>query len=304
MFLTFFFDWCINKKGMIDFGKSSITTRGKQHFYLNSTEVSGVQSASISYKIPKTPIRYIGVEEVDFAANGSTQADIQVESFVVGKDYFIEHTGESPFNGYVLKDKNNSAENFSFRSGFLTSHVVRCSIGELPSTQSSITAFGGAGRIDTTDSLVSGHLTSIASGPADTSRLNFISAGSIEVELNDLKSNRINSFEISYNTERQPIYGLGNKDPKHVFLKYPIPVECKFNIDVMENGYVAYNSTGYPCNDRTGSLRIKLNDMYSDSLVENYDLGNVHLVQESHVSNTNGPTTMDLVYKGFLKRPN
>ena len=75
---------------MIDFGKSSITTRGKQHFY--STEVSGVQSASISYKIPKTPIRYIGVEEVDFAADGSTQADIQVESFVVGKDYFIEHT--------------------------------------------------------------------------------------------------------------------------------------------------------------------------------------------------------------------
>ena len=68
---------------MIDFGKSSITTRGKQHFYLNSTEVSGVQSASISYKIPKTPIRYIGVEEVDFAADGSTQADIQVESFVV-----------------------------------------------------------------------------------------------------------------------------------------------------------------------------------------------------------------------------
>ena len=131
--------------------------------------------------------------------------------------------------------------------------------------------------------------------------MNFVSAGSIEVELNDLKSNRINSFEISYNTERQPIYGLEQQDPKHVF-KYPIPVECKFNIDVMENGYVAYNSTGYPCNDGTGSLEIKLNDMYSDSLVENYDLGNVHLVQESHISNTNGVTTMDLVLQRFPKK--
>lgn len=289
---------------MIDLNKSSITTRGRQHFYLNDAEVSGVQSASISYSIPKSPIRYLGVEDVEFAANGSVEADVQVQSFIIGKDYFREHTGELAFNGYVLKDKNNTAENFSFRSGFLTSHVVRCSVGELPSTQSTIKAFGGAGRLETNDAAISGHLTAIASGPSSTSTLNFVSAGSIEVELNDLQSNRINNFEISYNTERKAIYGLGNKDPKQVFLKYPIPVECKFNIDVMDNGYVAYNSTGYPCNDRTGNLTVKLNDMYSDTEVERYDLGNMHLVSESHVSNTNGPTTMDLVYRGFLKRPN
>ena len=58
---------------MINFNKSSITTRGRQHLFLNNVEVSGVQNATISYQIPKTPIRFLGVEEVSFAPDGSTE---------------------------------------------------------------------------------------------------------------------------------------------------------------------------------------------------------------------------------------
>jgi len=288
---------------MINFNKSSITTRGRQHLFLNNVEVSGVQNATISYQIPKTPIRFLGVEEVSFAPDGSTQAEISVDTFIVGKDYFLDKTGENPFNGYVLKDKRNHVDNFSFRSGFLFSHSVSCSIGQMPTTQSVIRAFGGAGRLGTGDATVDAHLASLPH-QGSSSDLKFISPGSIEIEFSDLSSNRINSFQISYITDRQVIYGLGNKDPKEVVLKYPVPIECKFNIDVMDNGYVAFNSTGYPCVDKTGNLTVKLNDMYSDSTVVEYHLGNVHLVGESYSTSANGPTTMDLMYRGFIKRPN
>jgi hypothetical protein len=296
----------MEKGVMFDFNKSPRLHRGNQHFFINEEEVSGVQQVSANFSLPIAQLEYMGMRSspIEYAPDGGFKGEVSLGANLISKDFFIDLTGYSGFNGYILKNKSNSTENFSFTSGYLTSYSHKASIGKAPTVDATVSVLGKMGRIPTGESpKVTTDLENIQNYYPKYGS-NIIAPGSIEIEgegFEDFKSNRVNQYSIEISTERNPIYVLGHRYPTQVELNYPVEVTCKFSLE--SNDIVPYTNSDYPCAPKNGDLTIKLRDKDSNAVAHQYHFTNLILHSQSFSTSANGNQTLDLSYKTYINRP-
>ncbi len=157
----------------------------EQKFFINGTQLSGVQSVNGSYAISEKPINVLGWGYVNSDFYETSEAITQSDgvSFILDDDGFkiLQETscsaeGIAPSPGMALLNAplegdfsinsalvsedfflnytgdnpftgsiNHGNKYFGFYNGYITNHSVTCSIGEIPKTSTSIKVFGDIG---------------------------------------------------------------------------------------------------------------------------------------------------------------
>lgn len=272
-------------------------TREKQLFFINGSQIPGIQSIQISPNYGKMPIKYLGINTVQYAPNGPQTSDINISSLLISNDQFIQYTGNLGFNGHILKTLDNAGDNYSFISGYCTNYNSKCSIGEIPQINVSITAFGKAGRISALTEIP--ELNAIQNNSSDL-QLKIPGPGSIDINIDDFNTNRVLSYNLDIKTSRNPIYILGNRNPNAIELNYPIEMTCSFEIDL--DDYAPENSFTYPGSNTIKTFAIRVKDYITDANIVSYNLSSMTLINESYNTNVDNNTSMTIEYQGFMTR--
>jgi hypothetical protein len=293
---------------MIDFNTSTRLSRRKQHFFLNDSEVSGVQSVVSNFNVPVKPIVHLGMSELNYTSDGPVVGQVQLTSYFLSHDHFIDKTGDVGFNGYLLENNSNIADNFSFTSGYLAQYSHTCSVGDIPQINANMVVFGKIGKIPTTAGEMlddsPSHLTDIQNNAGTTYPLRVIAPGSIEIDFKDeLTTNRVNSYSISVTSNRNPLYVLGKRYPASVELTYPVEVQCNFNMDITRDNFAINNNFDSPCTPNSGDLTITVKDYHTNEIVNQYHLPNLRLTDQSYNVGAGANANVSLTYKTYLLRP-
>jgi hypothetical protein len=272
--------------------------REHQRFFINSTELFGVQSINLGYAVGGQNLAYLGMNNANFVPAGAQVGNVSLNRLMLDSDPLLNYTGENGFNGYILKNLTNGADNYSFTSGFVTQYGLKCAVGEIPQSNAGITVFGNMGKIATGES--SQTLTDFANISAATSGVffNLTSYGALTVSINDFNSNRLLGLDLSLKINRNPIYRLGSKAVKNVFINYPIEVDCSFEVDI--NDYDATTLDKYLNLPKVENLTLNLNHFTRGHTIQSFAFSNMELLGEERNVNIDGNVVSRLAYKGYI----
>lgn len=276
-----------------DFGEQRLT-RGEQHFFLNSTEIRGIQDVNLNYDNNAAPLKHLGMVNSRFLPAGPQVGSLDLNYLLISSDQFINFTGNSSFNGFLVKNKNNVTENFGFTDAYLTSYNFACSIGQIPLISISATAFGNMGRI------VSGEApTNFAAIPSSTlSDLTISNAGSIDINMNGFNNNKVESFGLSITTERNPIYKLNKKYPNSVQVNWPIQIEADFQIGGRD--YSPFDFRKFPMSTKNGDLTINVKDYQSHNNIISFSFSNLTMMSEAKTDRALDDSIINLKFRGYV----
>ena len=280
-------------------------TKEKSRFFLNTTEIAGIQIINGSYNTNADHINYLGISNCRYAPRGNYKSNFSIDSLLISNDQFIGLTGATGFNGYIISDKSfPTKDNFSFTSGYLSSYNLKCSIGQIPNISVGIDVYGNAGKfhkIESTSSRVHGDFLSIPSVNSNL-LLSIADPGSLNISLDEFTTNRCLSYNLSINVKRLPIYPLGYSQPLFVETIYPIEVNCSFQLE--KSDYLASTLRDFPGNEKTQNLTISMNDLENGLPFTSYNFNEMKFMGESYSSTVDGNVGVNLNYKTYLQRPN
>lgn len=275
------------------------------HFFLNSTEIPGIQSINENYELNSSPLNYLGVSNCRYAPRGPYKGSFNLNSLLITDDQFINLTGITGFNGYVVKDKTAvSADNFSFTSGYLNSYTQRCSVGQIPSLDIGVDVYGNIGNISRKDknnpSSVLDADFGIMRNATSQFLLKIADPGSLSLSLDEFTNNRVLSYTLDIKVNRLATYPLGTSYPKSVDTIFPIQVNATFQIE--QATYKASALRNYPQTQKIQDLTITANEIEGGQAFLNYSFKNMNFMGESYGASVDGAPTINLNYRGYYHR--
>ena len=278
----------------------SLINKDNQKLFLGSGQVFGAQSIEGSYRINENPVNFIGTRNFIKIPIGIQAGAFTVSALVANKDPFIKCISENTFNGFVLKDVGDVNDNYSFYSGYLTNYTSSCSIGGMPSISASFTVLGDLGKIPTGEFPTGAHaeLSHIKNNPNQGSITRIGSPSNIEVTLDDLQTNLVNSYSISIDVPRQDFYVMGNRFPHQILINYPIVVSVNFEIVV--NDYSLSSFRGFPCKQRLKNFELKIKEDKDDSVITSFQFSGIELVGESYAVDVNSNLLVRAEYRSYI----
>ena len=283
---------------MGDISNNSRIKREEQFVFINGVQIPSIQSIQANYNNNANLIKFLGNNQPVINPRGPQVGDVSISTLVIGQDLWLQFTGNQGFNGYIIRNKNNPLDNFSFTSGYLTNYRSTCSIGEIPKIDIGINVLGNIGLIASGESdLLNSHFSVIPTGQI-SQPINIGSFGCMDLSLNEFSTNRVLSYDLNIKIDRNPIYGLGSKNPLRVEINPPIEVTANFEIEV--NDYIFKNLKQYPCGTKIQNLNIILKDYISGSLLISYNFDNMFLLSESYQNDVNGNVRGSLSYKSYI----
>lgn len=273
-------------------------TREEQHFFINSTEIPGVQSIEATSEINSVPLVYIGMTGISYIPVGPQQGQVSINALLISNDQFIDFTGKHGVNGYILKKQTNTGDNFGFTSGYLTSYSSTCSIGQIPQIGAQFLVVGNIGKIDSSEaSSVITNFTSIT-GATSTLALKIADPGSMTISLSDFDTNRVQSYSLNINVPRQVNYILGDRYPNSVEINYPMQVSLDFTVDY--NDYVTKSIRDFPFNDKIRNITLVHKNLEDSSTISTFAFTGMQLTSERYATDVNGSVTLTAKYQTFL----
>jgi phosphodiesterase/alkaline phosphatase D-like protein len=286
---------------MDSFIKGSRLRRENQHFFINNSEVSGVQSIQADYSNNLFPIKFLGMDCVAMAPRGVQVGQVSVNTWLITKDPFIAYTGTNGFNGYIIKERGRTAENFSFTSGYITNYHLSCSVGSIPEVSVGIDVLGNIGRIPTNESAQTAQNFYNIDNPSPELPLKITGPGNIELNFDEFTTNRVMSLDLNIAIQRNPIYILGSREPENVEINYPVEVTCAFQVEI--DDYEPRNLRNFPCEPTIKNFNVKLKEYITDDEIMSITFNDMFLISESYGTSVDGNTIMNLVYRTYITRP-
>lgn len=284
------------------FIQSSRLRREEQRFFLDKTEISGVQNISTSFNSTSSVLKFLGMNTHApvIMEQGPQIGSFSLDANVVSRDFFLDLTGNTGFNGYIIRNAEDPKDNFSFYSGYLTNYSTSCQVGGIPQVSINVEVLGDVGRFSTNlNNDISGDLQSIVTGSDFTFPFKIAGYGSINLTLDDnFNSDRIQSYQINIDVSRTPVYSVGNRYPKEVNLNFPLEVTCDFQFEA--DNYEADRLRNLPCNQHINELTLVVNDVQDDSEILSYHFTELRRTSESYNISTDGNATYNLQYKTWI----
>lgn len=275
-------------------------THGEQRFFLNQQEIPGIQTFNANYDISAQFLKYIGVKDKNLVPRGAQIGSFSLSTLLISDDYWINYTGKDGFNGYLLVDKSNLAQNFSFTSGYLSSYTSRGSIGQIPQVEVNGSVFGNMGRFASSESSqVTADYGAIPS-TYPTGVLKIPGPGSISISIEDFISNRVQSYELNISIPRNPVYSLGQRNPYCVEINYPIELTADFTVEIFD--YTGIKMQNFPLTPKVKDLTLGVYDYNTFQPISVFNFGGMTLVSEKYSAGISSNSTIQLTYKSYLTR--
>jgi hypothetical protein len=254
-----------------------------QQVIINQQVLSGVTSFDGNFDIPYENIELMGG---NFAAEvqGETSRNISINRFLIQSDPLKYLTGDAVCNGFV----SYKGLSFGFLSGYLNSYSASCGIGDIASIKTDFTVYGNIG----------GGINQPILPSENTDNIYVANFGSIVVSADEGQTNRIVSFDYSVNCERVPIFVLGSVEPKAVFLKKPVKIQLKLNIEI--DDYESDDIQNLLCNPNIQNLTVSLNNCDNSAAIETFDIPNARLISTNYTSSVENSTVVELSFISFL----
>ena len=252
-----------------------------------------------------TPLNYagIGVDTVKYIPRGEQTNNFSINSYLINKDYFLEAvTGNSLYNLYVARDKTDFGAYFSLISGYFNSFESSYSVGSVAEVNVNGIVVGDAGKISTgsMNSAQISDITFISTGNHDvnTNNLKIPDIGSITLNIDEFSTNRLLSYNIRIESNKRPIYFMGNRLPKRVENLYPINVDCNFTFE--PGDYEDRRLRNFPQSGIVKNLTVTVNDYNGGGQICSYSFNNLNLISENKETSVNGNVTINQQYNAKI----
>jgi len=273
----------------------------EQKLFVNGTQISGVQSINGSYAIQEKSINILGWGHVNSGfyeaeapstpclsvLNSPLEGAFSINSTLVSEDFFLSLTGDNPFSGSIHHD----SQYFGFYSGYITNHSVSCSVGQIPTTSTTIKIFGDIGGAPDPQLNASG------TNPFPT--ISVPNQGSMSVECSGATTDRITSFNHSINVPISPIYIVGSASAVQVDVVWPITATTSFTLEVDEYKYNRLRK--YLISPTVQDIAIKINDCFGNK-IQNYKVKDARFLGESVAQSVGGRLTVNLRYNSYYNK--
>lgn len=285
-----------------------VKSRDTERFVLNGAEIPGVQSVTFEYSKNLSLLNYLGMSSVKNIPLGRQVGSVSIDSLIISDDYFVNYTGASGFNGYLLEKRplkgfRQEVRKFydmsihGFISGYLTNYTQSCTFGEIPKIQASIDVFKDIGLLETdihqealkdwNDKILTQNINDIIYSAPNAYNLDLI--------INEATTNRVLSYNFSINISREPIYVPGQRYPIYVLTNFPKTVNfsCEVEIDNWTMDYL----TKYPEKSNVQDITLTLKDFETNNTIRSYSFENMELVDISRNANVNNFTIANLNFR-------
>lgn len=303
--------------------------KDNQYVYLDSLRLKGVQNVSASYQKNISLVNYFGNNEIIQVPNGEPNGQCSINSLYLTSDPYIQYTGNTGSNFYLLRSQTGEDYDFSFSSGYMVSYSQQCGIGEIPSISTNWQVFGNIGTLSryrtyitnesgsyilaedgrylTLDGIATTEaesqdyfdsLNDILTGNESTLADNIVGYNSIGLSLSNFSTNRVQQYSFSIQTPRIPKYVLGQVRPKYVLPSSPIQIDLnvQYEIDRFELDSMRQD----PCNPTSEDITITAKNYETKNTILSYSFSDMKLVSEDYSSNTESYVTVNSTYRTFL----
>lgn len=274
--------------------------RDLQRFFINSTEIPGIQSVKVDYALTNAPFVYAGMKAPQGVQNlpkGVSLGSVNLSSFLISDDLLLPLTGSAPVNCYILRSRNNSQNMVVAQSGVLTNYSASYKLNQLPQINASFAVYGAVGTYS--DAIVQSDLQTIQNGYSNAV-LKTAGPGCVSISLNNFQTNRVLGYDLSLNCPRNGIYELGQTLlPKAIFSSNPIEVNCSFEIEIDSYNLSNPRASYVP---GAANLTLAIKDFFSNDPITTYSFSNLFLNSEVYNTSVDNNTTVQASYKGFICR--
>lgn len=273
----------------------------KQLLFLNKTRVIGVQSLSTNQFFALAPVSYGGIESntIRFSPQTEQNCSMSLNSLFINQDFYYSlFTGEQLFNAYIFKETSDLNTCFSILSGYFTDYSCSYSIGNVPSLSINGIFLKNAGIISTGsmswDQI--DDLNYISTGNHNVTEFLIPYGNNISLNVSEFTTNRVQSFEIRLNRDKNPIYKMGQKNPTRIDYNSPINVQCNFTFDVGDyQNQILRNSIQ---NGIIKNLTFHLADYQTSGLIASYSFDHLNLISEETTVTSNDILTVNWILQG------
>jgi hypothetical protein len=276
--------------------------REAEQLTINGTGIQGVQSMSAQYSsVGGSPLKSLGIDDIKYAPEGPQTARLEVNTLLTHvindkvDHSFIGHsldpmqnfTGDLPFSGVI----DYGSKQLYFTDAYLETYGVSCSVGEIPKSVTTSVIYGGFGT---------GSFPAWAQGGRVDPVLNITSYNSMEINLDEFKTNRVSSFSVEVATPRVPIYTVGLDIPTGVIAGTPVEVNINFNLQVED--YEIKNMRFVPDETTFRNTTITLNKNNSNTPLLTYSFDDMLLTSESFSATNTSDAGVNFNLRTFILR--
>jgi hypothetical protein len=264
-------------------------SKDQQRFFIGYTEIPGVQSVRPEYTNNAALVKYLGYSKYKHIPRGPQLGGISLSSLLISDDLLINYTGAAGFNGSIVKQ--DGTQSVGFTSGYLTSYSSRYSFGSLPQIDVGISVLGNLNQPQTLSDYQG------ITGAASNLLLKVPGPGCLTLNIDEFATNRIISYDINIQCNRNPVYYLGNAYPTFVELITPLEVTCSFQIDI--NDYQMKDFRRYPFSESVQNLSLAVNTFDAGDNIATYNFNDLFMIGEAYETTINGNAGVSVQYKGF-----
>ena len=272
--------------------------REAEKLTINGSGIQGVESASAQYdSVGGRPVSNLGIDTIQFAPNGAQTATLNINTLLThqlpsyyggAKDLMQNFTGDMGFSGII----DYGDKQIKFNDAYLESYSVSCGIGEIPKTSTTSVIYGDFGTgnyvgIGTTSTVVDAQLA-------------IPSYNSMEINLDEFKTNRVSSFTVDIATPRVPIYTVGLDRPTGVIAGTPIEINVNFVLEV--DDYEIKNMRFVPETTTFRNTKITLNKNNSADKLLEYSFNDMLLTSESFQMGADTNAGVNFNLRSFILR--
>lgn len=241
-----------------------------QQVFLNGVELKGVQSFDGSWSVPNSPMIAAGYGYVGSEIEGELVGEVSVSrNIITGQDPVTGMIG-SMVSGYLLygvdQQKNKS---FNFNNGYINSYSSSCSIGEVATSDFSLTSYGNIGSGVITDTSYQDINPIVATANSMTLNTSFGS------------TNAIQSYDLSFSLDVTPVYKMGDM---FVPSKYEVasPITVSTNFEIFANEYEIKNLIDAVCSSEfVENISFSLNEKCNSNPIRSFTLNNAKLTSSN-----------------------
>lgn len=260
-------------------------TNYENKFYLNETGFSGISNVDGGYNLSYKPINILGKGYTKQVLASVPSANISIDRFLVSDDPVFGLTGDG--SNYLARSISGGlyyqGKYFSFASGYLNSFGISCSVGEVPTINSSYNIYGDIGPV------------SNPSGSYTGSTVIVPQVKDILLTCRNSTTNRIKNFDVQFDCPKLPIYGLSSSNseiPIEVQNVFPIEVNSSFTLEV--DDYETKKAFDDLTTDGTTSFVINVSGIF------NFTGTNAKITSEQISSTSDDVLSVKLSYKSYL----
>lgn len=225
-----------------------------QTVYIGGRKLDYVTDVDGSYSNTVRPINIMGQGAIKNVVTAIPQGDFSITRTMVAEDFMRQYTG---IDSFIRGSINYNNKVFGFNQGSLTSYSYSVNYGEPPVANYGITVYGDIGSglyIDSSNSTMLGDPSTLnAIGNKTDAPTTLPLPSTINITCDGSITNRVISFDISTNINKQEIWRTNSTSPFQIKTKWPIEVLTNITMEIDD----------YELRRQSDSLRTNKFDIFS-----------------------------------------